>query len=231
MRKSKLQSKMSHRYLFLVLLLFSFIPALGQVNDASLWSSLNIEKKITPDLSANLNQEFRFNENISELGIFFTDVGLLYKINKSIRISGNLRFINNRRLDDSYSQRCRYYLDLSFRKKFKPLVISFRTRFQSQYKIYAEEKDVNPFYYNRDKLTLKIDLDKKYTPYLSSEIFIPLTESTDYMMLDNVRYAAGVEYKFNRMHTIDLFYMIDKELNQPNPATNFITGVGYYFCF
>lgn len=215
-------------FLFIII---AFIQVNAQVNDACLWSSLNIEKKITPVLSANLNQEFRFNENVSELGVFFTDIGLNYKINKFIRVSGNVRFINNKQLDDSYCKRYRYYFDLSFRQKYKPVVISFRTRFQSQYKINTEDNATNPIYYNRNKLTIKFDLDKKYSPYVSSELFLPLNKQNDFIMLDNIRYAAGIEYKFNRIHSLDLFYMIDKEVNQVNPLTNYIVGIGYYFTF
>lgn len=218
-------------FIIFFLVLNSTIQPRAQVNDACLWTSLNIEKKFTPLLSANLNQEFRFNENLSELGAFYTDIGLNYKINKSIRISGNTRFIYNHRLDDSYSKRGRYYFDLSFRQKYKPVIISFRTRFQSQYKLYAEDDEINPIYCNRNKVTLKFDLDKKISPFLFSEIFVPLNKKINNLMIDNIRYAMGIDYKVNRMHSIDLFYMIDKELNQSNPLTNYIIGLSYNFNF
>lgn len=217
---------MNKLFIILFLLLSSFTFA--QVNDAGLWLSLNAEKKITPDLSAALSQEFRMNENICELGTFFTDAGISYKFSKTFRASFNYRFTNKRNLDDSYSKRHRYYFDIVARKKLKPITLSFRTRFQSQY------TDMNcspygkiPDYYSRNKLTLKFDLNKKYTPYLYTEVFSPLF-SGEGLYIDNARYCAGIEYQFNRAHDIDIFYMIQQEYNVNDPRRDFVIGMGYY---
>ncbi len=171
------------------------------------------------------------NENFTELGTFFTDIGLTYKISKNFRISGNYRIIEKRRLDDSYSIRHRYYFDLSYREKFKPIVVQYRIRFQSQYKdVYSSSDGMMPEYYLRNKITLKLDLDKKFTPYIYSELFTPLNKP-DGIYIDNVRYCAGTEYKLNRMHSFDIFYMIQKEYNVPDPWTDYILGIGYNFTF
>jgi len=205
--------------------------AYSQVNDAGLWLSLNAEKKITPILLVTLSQEFRMNENITELGSYFTDAGIAYKINKNIHISANYRFINKRKLDDSYNIRNRYYFDLTLRKKFKPILIQFRTRFQGQRnQIYKNSEDNEPFYYFRNKLTVKMDFDKKYTPFIYSEISTPLNKPDGYY-IDLTKYCAGLEYRFNRMHSIELFYLIQKEYNVVNPETDYVTGIGYYLTF
>ncbi len=203
----------------------------AQVNDARLWASVNIEKKITSSFSFTISEEIRMNENISEVGSFFTDAGFRYKINKLIRISANYRFTNNRQLDNSYSQRHRYYFDLSLRKKIKPVTFTFRTRFQSQY------TDINcspdwqvPEYYTRNKLTMDFDLDKKYSPFISAEAYTPLFSGNG-LYIDNVRYCAGFDYQFNRAHEIELFYMLQKEYNVNNPQNDYIVGIGYYFTF
>ncbi|MFH0864855.1 MAG: DUF2490 domain-containing protein [Bacteroidota bacterium] len=212
---------------FLLLVLFPASSS-SQVNDASLWLSLNAEKKITQALSATLSQEFRMNENIGELGTFFTDAGIAYKINTILKVSANYRFTNKRRLDDSYSKRHRYYIDIAIRKKFKPFAPSFRTRFQSQY------TDVNcspdgkiPDYYSRNKLTLKFDFDKKYAPYLYTELYSPFFSGKGFY-IDNARYCAGIEYQLNRMHGFDFFYMIQQEYNVNNPETDYVIGIGYF---
>ncbi|MEI6123074.1 MAG: DUF2490 domain-containing protein [Bacteroidota bacterium] len=203
----------------------------GQTTDAGLWMSLNVEKKITAKLSIALAEEFRMNENMTELGTFFTDVGLTYKINKYIRISGNYRFVNKRRLDDSYSKRHRYYFDLAFRKRFKPITISFRTRFQSQYAdIFSSEDGKIPSYYSRNKLSIKYELNKKLSPYVSVELFSPLKKPYDIFM-DNARYCIGLEYALNRMHSLDFFYLFQREYNVKDPMREHIIGVGYYFSF
>lgn len=209
-------------------LLLSISSSYAQMNDAGLWLSLNGEKKITPNLSFALSQEFRMNENVTELGTFFSDAGFTYKLSKTIRASFNYRFANKRNLDDSYSKRHRYYIDLAARKKIKPFVLSFRTRFQSQYAdINCSPDGKTPDYYSRNKLSLKFDLDKRYTPYIYTELFFPLFSGEGFYF-DNARYCAGIEYQKNRMHTFDIFYMIQQEYNVNDPERDFIIGIGYY---
>jgi len=203
----------------------------AQNNDMQLWTTISLEKKITKTFSLNYAEEVRFNENISEVGQFFSDIGGTYKINKAWRISANYRFTNKRQLDDSYSKRHRYYVDLSYRKKFDKIVIMFRTRFQSQYSdIYSSYTGIIPDYYSRNKLTLKPDLDKKYSPYISAEMFYQLN-NPEGNNLDNMRYTGGIEYKFNKKASLDLFYMIQQEYNVAKPQRDFVVGIGYNINF
>lgn len=225
-------SRKNNFFIYLFILLFFPVKIIfAQVNDAGMWVSFNAEKKITPVLSVNLSQEFRINENISEFGTFFTDAGINYKISKVFRVSANYRFVNKRRLNDSYSVRHRFYFDFTVRKKFKPLILQFRTRFQNQYTdMYSSSEGLIPDIYSRNKLTLKIDIDKKYVPYLYTELFTPL-KNIDLAYINNARFCAGFEYNFNRMHSLDFFYLLQKEMNVTNPETDYIIGVGYYFTF
>ncbi len=207
--------------------LLSGLHASSQVQDANLWLNVSVEKKIIPTLSVSINQEFRLNENITELGTFFTDIGLNYKINKYLRVSASYRFINKRRLDDSYSIRHRYYFDLVVRKKFNPVTLSFRTRFQSQYNdVLSSEDGKIPEYYSRNKLTVKVDAGNHLSPYVYAELFSPLKRPFDIFM-DNMRYCVGVEYEINRMNTLDVFYIFQKECHVKNPETDHIIGIGY----
>ena len=87
-------------------------------NDAGLWLTLKAEKKITPRFSAELTQEFRMDENISELGEFYTESGIVYKFNKSIRFSADFRYENKYKnhsaKDEIYNKRYYYFLNLYF---------------------------------------------------------------------------------------------------------------------
>jgi hypothetical protein len=214
-----------------VFLFFSFSGMItrSQENDAGLWLSLSLEKKITPALSATFSEEVRLYENITEVGIVFSDIGFAYKFGNRFRISANYRFINKKRLDDSYDNRQRYYFDFIYREKITPLVLLFRARFQSQYTdIFSSPDGKIPDYYSRAKLTLKLDIDKRIKPYVYAESFFKL-KNPEGILFDGIRYCAGIEYSFNRLHMLDLFYMIQKEYNVNNPETDFIVGVGYYF--
>jgi hypothetical protein len=215
----------------LLLVLYCLLPVAkvnAQDQDANLWMTIGIEKKIIQSLSVTLTQEFRMNENITELGTFLTDLEVTYKFKKFLRVSGGYRFINKRRLDDSYSKRHRYYFDLTLRKKFKPVLLTFRTRFQSQYTdIFSSDDGKVPSNYWRNKLVLKFDAGKNIEPYIYAEIYTPLKRPYN-IILDRTRYCGGVEYRINRMNTIDLYYMFQKEYNINDPQMDHIIGIGYY---
>lgn len=216
-------------FTFLYFLFFGNIAA--QVSDAGLWTDVCIEKKVTYALAIKLTQEFRFNENISELGTVLSDIGINYRISKKISIGGNYRLTEKRRLDNSYSTRHRYYFDIAYKQKTKIASLSFRTRFQSQYADFNSKTDGRtPTYYSRNKLSVKYNSGRKYEPYLASELYYQLN-NPDGNKIDNVRYEFGVDYELNKLNNIELFYLIQQEYNVKNPGRDYIMGLGYTISF
>lgn len=213
----------------LTLILLMSSPLKGQVKDAGLWTTLSFEAKLIKKTSLNISQEFRFNENITELGTAYTDAGLSYKLNKHFQISANYRFTQKRTSENYYSFRHRIYIDLKFEKKIKPFQVQFRSRFQDQYSDIGRASDGGvPEFYLRNKLGLKWDLNKPYTPYISIELFSPLNYPR-YNAFDNIRTSAGFDYSFSKHHKIDIYYLIQKEANVSKPKTDFVFGLGYTY--
>ena len=201
----------------------------GQVKDAGLWTSVNLEVKLVKKLSLSLSEELRFNENITELGAAFTDAGLSYKLNKHFQFGANYRFIQRRKVEDYYSLRHRFYLDAKYSHKLKPFEVSLRTRFQDQLVDLGRAPDGGtPVYYLRNKLSASVNTKKAYTPYVSLELFSPLNYPRE-VAFDGIRTAAGVEYEFTKHHKVDAFYLIQKELNVERQVTDFVIGLGYYY--
>jgi hypothetical protein len=218
-------------YVFLALAagFFFSLPLNAQVNDAGLWTSVKLETKVVKDLTASIIQEFRFYENITELGAYYTEAGLEYKINKHFQIEANYRFTQKRKVENYYSTRHRFSVDLKYSKKFKPFELKYRIRFQNQYADIGRSEDGGvPEYYLRNKLSLQWDLKKAYTPYVSVELFSPLNYPRMYAF-DNIRSMAGIEYAFTKHHKIDVYYMIHKEVNVSQPFTYYVFGIGYIY--
>jgi len=199
---------------------------LAQVNDAGLWLSGNVEKQFSQSFSMSLSEELRLMENVSEASTVFTDLGLEYRLNKHFRIAGHYRFINDRRLDNTYRQNNRLYLDLSYRRKFKPVSITLRERIQSEYTGFNTGEEVNPEIYLRTKAVFKLDLDRKITPYYFLELFHPLSPGSN-RIIDKIRNCAGFEYSFNARHSIDLNYMLQCRYKKER-ENDYIVGAGYY---
>jgi hypothetical protein len=216
-------------FLVLYLGVFHCYSLKSQNQDAQVWTSVNLEAKIVKKLTANVAQEVRFNENVTEVGTIYTDLGLEYKLNKHFQVSINYRFVEKRRTDDYYSFRQRIYIDLKYDEKIKPFQIQFRSRIQDEVSDIERAADGGiPEYYLRNKLTLKLDKWKKLTPFVSVELFSPLED--EYKgLFDNIRSSAGIDYDLSKHHKVELFYMIQQELNVSQPETDFVLGVGYGF--
>jgi hypothetical protein len=224
---------MNKRLVFLpvVFLLLAGNNLLAQVNDAQLWLSANLEKKITPRLTAGFTGEIRMNENMTEAGTIFSDAGVSYRFLKRFKAGASYRFTMKRRLDDTYKYQHSWYVDASYREKLKPVTLMLRLRYQSRYaEEYTSKKSEIPKNHLRSKLTVKYDLHKKFEPYLYGETYfrtgVPVSVS-----FDQLRLCAGIEYTFNRIHMIDLHYLFSREYNTIDPETDFVIGVSYYFSF
>lgn len=214
-----------------IFLIFLCTAAAAQVNDAGLWLSLCADKKITKKITLDFSHELRFNENISELGTSFTELGAQYKISKKIAVSAYYRFIQRRQLNDFYLARHRSFIDISYRRKIKKIAVTLRQRLQGQLDAIKTEDDGGlPEYYMRTKFTAKLDMDKKYTPYIAGEIFYPVFAGMN-TEVDNYRLSAGVEYELNKRHSFTLSYIINREVNVSNPWTEYISGIAYKFSF
>jgi len=226
--------KVSQRVHFLVIVCLVGISTLGisakaQDRDAGFWTSASFEAKLVKKLTGSITEEFRFNENISELGMTFTEVGLDYKFNKHFQVSANYRFIQKKKVEDYYSLRHRYSIAVKYTKKLKPLELAIRCQFFDEY------QDINraanggiPYYYFRNKIALKLDTKKPYTPYVSCELFSPLNYPRS-VAFDNIRLSVGIDYNITKHHEIDVYYMINKEVNVSDPLTSFIFGLGYTY--
>jgi hypothetical protein len=215
----------------LLILLLTGLNVTAQVNDAGLWMDVNIEKKITRSLAVEFTEEVKLYENITEVGTIYSDLGLTYDFLKRFRVGGSVRFTNQKRLDDSYDSRFSYYFDFSFREKIKPLVFIVRLRYQSQFTdMFTSEGGTVPKNVFRPKATIKYEITKHIRPGASAELFFLLGGNYPESFVQ-WRTSLGVEYVINRSNSLELYYMLKKEVNVNNPLTSYIIGLSYSFLF
>ena len=70
---------------------------------------------------------------------------------------------------------------------------------------------------------VKLDLEKKYTPYISAELFTDVKARLN----NKVRYAMGVNYRINKLHELGFYFMHQREFNVEDPYFDYIWGVNY----
>ncbi len=216
----------------LITLLLSAVSteSTAQVNDAGLWTNITLEKAITKDLDAVLTEEVRMNENITEVGSFFTDIGAEYKIIKGVKAGLFYRYINKRQPDNSYMRYHRIYTDLSYKHKFGRFEAGYRARFQLQYKGYnTTETGHVPEWYFRQKISLTYNTKSRFDPYLGCEIWYLIDPV--WSRFDNLRLSAGTDIRITKIHSLEVGYIIDKEFNVNDPWTSYIIFAGYKVSF
>jgi opacity protein-like surface antigen len=200
----------------------------AQYNDAALWLSAGVNKKISKNLSATVNPEIRLNENMSELSRFYIDAGLNYKIVKNLKAGAYYRFIATRKLDNSYQSQHRFYGELQYKFKYRKITTTYRLRYQSQYKDHGAGVDfTTSSNYFRNKVSVKYNTKKRWTPNAEGELWTDVKNKIN----DNYRVGLGIDYEINKRQSLNISYLINREFNVSNPATSYIVFLGYDFSF
>ena len=229
-RDAREQERQDNVFMPIVLALcfasFMYGTVTAQTYDAGLWTSVAIEKKLSKQFTIGIAEEVRLNENITQVGTIQTDLGFDFKPVKNLSFGFYYRFSQKRQEDGFYTPRHRGYVNAAFKHSANKFTLGLRERFQRQYTgINRSETGNVPDDYLRNKLTLQYEAAEKIAPYVSGETFHPL--NTDKPFLDNVRVAAGVEYAFDKRSALDVYYMVNRELNAKDPVTDYVVGVGY----
>lgn len=204
-------------------------------DDAGLWTTVNLEKNLKNNFGLFLTEEFRLKENFSRVNLFYTDAGVSFRPANFLKIALAYRFTQKHLLDDSYSFRHRFMLDITLRRKIERTTVSYRHRLQSEViDVQSSEKGHIPEWYSRSKVEAKYDLGKKYRPFASLEyryqFFNPRDEESD-QTWHRYRAAAGFDYEMNKKNTFGLYYLIQHEWNVSHPDNLYIIGVEYSHTF
>lgn len=202
--------------------------------DAGMWNTLTIQHAFSKKINVVIDQEFRLRENYQRINLFYTNVGVDYKINKNLKISPTIRFIQKKLLNGNYSFRNRFMLDVTAKKKmFNKWTISERVRYQIEVADYnTSEKGKLPEQFLRFKTDLEYQINKKIEPYYSIEfryqIRDPKGQGPKY---DNhfhrMRNVLGAQYKHNNRHSFNLYYLFQTEFNINTPESIYVLGIGY----
>jgi hypothetical protein len=217
------------KYLFLlILLLSSYLDSIAQKEDFRIWLDLKVEKKLTQKWHLEGRGALRFNENIREVGSYYGDFGVGYRLTKKLKLEVHYRFSGKSNDEGYFHKRHRYYADLSYKiKTGTPLSVTLRGRFQKQYTdVFSSEDGFNPANTFRLAITPAYKY-KQYQPYFRTEVFYLYDNSDKYF--NRIRYRLGTQYEFNKRNSLDVFYMIQQELHSDNPTRAYVLGFSYKF--
>ena len=220
--------------LFSVGLLLLMLPCSAQQNnDAGMWATLSIQHPLSKKINFVIDQELRLKENYQRINLFYTNVGIDYKLNKFIKISPTYRAIQKKRLEGTYSYRHRLMLDVTVKKKLKKFTLSERVRYQAEVQDFnTSKKGKLTEQFLRFKTDLKFTSTEKITPYVSCElryqIHAPRGDGPRYdNSFHRIRNVLGIEYELNKKNSVNVYYLYQTEFNISTPESIYILGIAY----
>lgn len=197
--------------------------------DAGNWNTLNFTYKLNSKWGLLFTQEFRLRENYSRLNLFYTNFGVNYAINKSIKVGLIYRLIDKYLEDNSFSFRHRFMLDGSYKFDYGKWGFGIRQRFQMEWRdVYSSELGLYPELFSRTKAEVSYDVTPKFSPYISTEFRAQFTDPRNNADDDNLsrnRTIFGGNYIVNNAVKVGAYFLHQAEFNTVTPQIINIVGL------
>ncbi|HEU4719229.1 MAG TPA: DUF2490 domain-containing protein [Bacteroidia bacterium] len=217
--------------LFLFLSFLLCRPLFAQHQDLGSWMTFSANKGLFGKLEFNFDQEFRLRDNLTNVNLFYTNLGFSYKVNKYMKVSATYRFIDKHKSDGSYGLRNRFFTDLTFKIKPGKFNLSYRFRCQEEWRGagYNDTYGNVPEIYIRNLFKVAYKLTGHWSPYAGTELRWQLQNPRIpyYNGFDRSRFFAGTDYKINDHNTAGVYFLYQLEWNVVDPETLYIIGLEY----
>ncbi len=208
------------RYRIIILLLLFPIISFAQNRDFVLWEGFSLKYELSDKWSAELKNQLRLENNVSQFKSAFVTPGITYKINSAFRVSMGYRYSltptqNKHRVD----------LNFEHRYKIKKIKLQLKTRLKFQRESIGNEQNEIPEYFIRPRITAvykikPIDLETSF----STELFYDLTKYKQ--EFNRYRFNFGISYDITKRNSLSLNYIYQQAFNVPNRVQVNILSLG-----
>lgn len=216
--------------------LFNLILLRGQDqyfdDDAAVWVKSQFEKDMGSGLDLRYTLQFRFNNNVSQLGQVANDFGIRYRLNKHFKLMLHYVIRNNRMPGNYYMNTQQIYTGMFARTEIGRFTLRYRLRLQTR--IREGEQPGLVFWPNssiRNKFYLYYELQRNLKIYTAYEIASPIAdpESLGY---NRSRTYIGFLYRLNRNSALEPYFMLQRQYSLNNqPHRDFVYGLNWNYNF
>ena len=214
---------MRNHSLFFLLAFIVFTTAVPQkkvfaqeITGSGIWLGIDLKKKIAKKFDLNFCPQFRTVTSPPQFGSSLLETGLDFEAAKNLTTS----FFYRIDIKPATVQH-RFYIDIAFDHKFaKKVTVGFRLRAQREFQI-----SKLPDNYLRPKVSVKYKLNKKVSPYLSSELFYHIIYKRS--EFDDWRFEAGFNWNLKHNMSLKTYYLLDKEFNVAPWGMQHIAGITF----
>ena len=203
-----------------LLLVLSSLTIANAQTDFGLWTGIAIEKELSKKWEISLEEEARFDENVTNFKKLLTEFGVQYKVNKYYRTALIYRFtyepgdgLGNRLV---WSNTARY--------KLEDFTFSYRLNFQTDFN--TEEATS---YKIRNRVGVDYKFNKRWEIGLTGELNYSFYYYRN--VLDRYRISFGADYKVNKHHKIGAGLMFQSQINTADPNKDVVLSAKYKYSF
>lgn len=201
----------------LILLVFLFLGTNihGQTRDARLWTGASITQPFKKGVSFNVEQQFRWNQNLTSYAGTLTDMELKMKLVKGVKVAFGYRLTL-----PPEGFRNRFHAAGSYKKKFGDLALSYRIKYQSA-SVWLHTFNTEL----RHKVQLSWHASKNHDPFLFTEVFQSM--SGERRGFSEYRFGLGNEFDVGKRRVLEAAFFFQREINQTNPGDNYVFALFY----
>jgi len=220
------------KYFFVIILLTNGSLLLAQNSDWGLWTSIDVEKKLSKKWDLDICGQYRSNDNFSFTDQFRGSADVARKMNKYLGLGAGYELIAKHKVknnDDFYAYRHRFRVQASTSYKYANFTFNWRPRLQMT--LLEDSKTDRCEWILRNRFGLKYNIKKTpWKPYMNFEMFHQLFNGWKGCYNEN-RFSIGTEYSLNKQHTIELGYKLDTSIAGSTKNRLNVVKLGYTFSF
>lgn len=230
-------SKNNNRLFIFLMSFLAWSPMLMSQNESyGTWTSMGVEKEYKKwDFGAETELRTIYYTRLIER--WSLGVNADYSLFKQLKVGVGYQFMN--KLDQkylNYSIRNRFNLGATGKLKLADFSFTLRERIQMTQKDDSKRiqddgtidtYSVNPEWSWRNRLAMAYNIPHfKVTPSFSVESFYQLN-NPDGNTFDNMRYVLSFDYKINKHNNIEIYGVINSNLESDDATGKYILGVSY----
>jgi hypothetical protein len=216
-----------------------FYPGLNNAqdfyDDSRFWLYFKFDKDISKVFNAQLIIQNRFNNNVTEFSQWNINPELNVKLTKYFKLIGGYVYGTKLWPEGYYGTRQQVYGGFQARYRLRRFSLYYRNLVQGQTKASQNYVKANIFYYyDRNKLTLKYELNKRFEFYLAEEFNIPFYRTTEYdLYLNRNRLFGGAQFNLSRKTYLELYAIFQSKFSYKTEIRDraWIFGLTYSHTF
>ncbi|OFZ41246.1 MAG: hypothetical protein A3D92_23430 [Bacteroidetes bacterium RIFCSPHIGHO2_02_FULL_44_7] len=209
--------------------------------DFGLWSGVDVRVPMTKKLSAGIEIQARFKDNISRVDNSFLSPYLKYDVHRHLGIGVDYRFTNEAGPSGFFGTTNLHRICLDIEANKLVDLIADDSRFDASVRVrYTHENTLGD--QNNDYLRMQVNVKYKLSksklePEVAAELFYRFNDQLSYSFsevrsrsrFNKYRVRVGLNYDLNKQNSVKIFYMVQSGIE--SPKADFILGVGYTYRF